>query len=496
MRYNKTVKVFYRTVFILILLILSAALISCSDNSFDNIKIKATNKYDIAPGEYTLDYTIDNIDEASEKYDLDLNVYVIDYNDENIEVSNNRTFNVKADNIYYVKIVISGIVGGKYKSITKDVIINAVKLNPKLILKQYILDIEYNWTTIELERGQSVSIDSLPDIPDSYPSNAGYQYTIISKQWIYFDKSGKEQVLTDEYLTNIQKSITVYAKFTYSMTARTFTLKFDTDSGSKIDDITATYGESIRSTIPIPTKNGYFFCGYYKDKAYNDIYLWSETINASYTLYAKWEKYNSSNIDNSFFNYTLKNKDNSDTDRPFPYYEISVKENVTFPKNTVIPNGYNNAPICIINDFAFGNHTEIETIYIPDNVFSLGSSAFANCSSLKEITFEHGSTVTVFSSLLFKNCSLLTKINVPDSVTKIADDCFSGCGSITEIAFGEDSLLTDIVTPSTAFSKTAITQLKLPYKMKGLITVAVKNKFGQTVSLDYYPDKEEDEVDN
>ena len=72
---------------------------------------------------------------------------------------------------------------------------------------------------------------------------------------------------------------------------------------------------------------------------------------------------------------------------------------------------------------------------IPDSVTSIGSSAFAYCSSLESITIPD--SVTSIGDSAFHGCSSLRSVTIPDSVTSIGDSAFGGCSSLTSITIPE-----------------------------------------------------------
>lgn len=63
---------------------------------------------------------------------------------------------------------------------------------------------------------------------------------------------------------------------------------FNTNGGSEISDVAATKGEAY--TPPTPTRSGYAFGGWYKDKALNTAFGTSAVVSSEITLYAKWNK--------------------------------------------------------------------------------------------------------------------------------------------------------------------------------------------------------------
>ena len=107
-------------------------------------------------------------------------------------------------------------------------------------------------------------------------------------------------------------------------------------------------------------------------------------------------------------------------------------------------------------------HSKIKKIIIPDNIISIGKSAFRNCSSLTSVTIPN--SVTSIEESAFNNCSSLTSVTIPDSVTSIGYGAFSYCSilasvtipnnvtSIEESAFNNCSSLTSVTIPDSVTS--------------------------------------------
>ena len=67
-----------------------------------------------------------------------------------------------------------------------------------------------------------------------------------------------------------------------------YTVKFDTNGGSELKNISVKNGQTI-GTITAPTKNGYVFTGWYSDKELTKPYEDETKVTASTTLYAGWK---------------------------------------------------------------------------------------------------------------------------------------------------------------------------------------------------------------
>ena len=89
--------------------------------------------------------------------------------------------------------------------------------------------------------------------------------------------------------------------------------------------------------------------------------------------------------------------------------------------------------INVIESWAFGHCRELEIIYIPNSVTSIGNSAFYKCSNLASVTISEG--VTNIDVWAFRSCTSLTSITIPNSVTNIKRKAFSNCARLNTISY-------------------------------------------------------------
>jgi hypothetical protein len=74
---------------------------------------------------------------------------------------------------------------------------------------------------------------------------------------------------------------------------------------------------------------------------------------------------------------------------------------------------------------------------IPNNVTTIGYSAFSGCDSLTSVTIGDG--VTTIGSDAFRSCKNLTSVTIGDSVTTIGATTFIYCNSLTQITVDDNN---------------------------------------------------------
>ncbi len=118
-------------------------------------------------------------------------------------------------------------------------------------------------------------------------------------------------------------------------------------------------------------------------------------------------------------------------------------KNCTFLESIILPDS-----IIDIFEYAFQNCARLKKILIPKTVFAIRGKAFDNCISLKSVVFEKGSSLsTLYTSDNygpFTNCTSLEEIRLPASLTGLGTRSFYNCTSLKKIVFEEGSSLTEI----------------------------------------------------
>lgn len=68
----------------------------------------------------------------------------------------------------------------------------------------------------------------------------------------------------------------------------TYTLTFDSQSGTEVASQTVVEGQMATEPSPAPTKDGYTFVGWYSDEELTQAFDFLTAITEDITLYAKW----------------------------------------------------------------------------------------------------------------------------------------------------------------------------------------------------------------
>lgn len=106
--------------------------------------------------------------------------------------------------------------------------------------------------------------------------------------------------------------------------------------------------------------------------------------------------------------------------------------NATISGDIEIPATYNGKPVVVIQNYGFKDCANLTSIAIPSSVKSIGINAFENCSSIAEIVIPEG--VTLVANNTFLGCVKLASMTLPATLENIGAKAFFGCASLTTIA--------------------------------------------------------------
>ena len=89
-----------------------------------------------------------------------------------------------------------------------------------------------------------------------------------------------------DFDTPVSDDLTLYATWD----VKQYTVAFETGEGSKVDSQTVDYGATVNKPAADPTREGYFFDGWYADEACSTEFDFTATVKGDVTVYAKWTR--------------------------------------------------------------------------------------------------------------------------------------------------------------------------------------------------------------
>lgn len=250
------------------------------------------------------------------------------------------------------------------------------------------------------------------------PEKTGYDFV----GWKYGDKT-----LTSQSELADNKNHVITAEWS----AQAYTVNFNCNGGVCPTASKTVYYDSAYGEMPTPTKEGYFFLGWYTKKKGGNVvkedYMYK--LASDVTLYACWAKCDS-NICGENLIWTLD--DNkliiSGTGDMFDFTAGNAPwSSVSNYINSIeIQSGVNG-----IGDYAFYNLTSVRSVELSQTLNTIGEGAFENCLMLESVTIPDG--VKTIKSSTFQNCISLTELSFPYSVSCIEDCAFDGCNNVSKI---------------------------------------------------------------
>ncbi len=110
------------------------------------------------------------------------------------------------------------------------------------------------------------------------------------------------------------------------------------------------------------------------------------------------------------------------------------------------------------NEQPFHSMSGLKKITIAGYETSLSGTMFQGCTALNEVVFAEGNQVATIGSSAFASCTSLPAITIPEAVTAIDVSTFNGCRALASVTLGNN--VTSIGT--TAFYNTALTSFDFP----------------------------------
>ena len=231
-----------------------------------------------------------------------------------------------------------------------------------------------------------------------------------------------------DFNKQVTSSFTLYAGWDSLIN----TVTFNANGGSLTDNDTQTvsWGNPIYEPRE-PTRNEYYFSGWYIDSNCSIPYDFNKQVTSTFTLYAGWR-----DID-EYFVYLI---DSLNGVGPHDVVLEGKIKDTTLPLlGDAIKNSYSKINLDIsnvtginyISNNVFKDCSRLISIILPKNVTSIGVSAFENCTGLTNIELPSG--LTVIGNGAFKGCTGLTNIDIPSGVTKLENETFFECTGLISI---------------------------------------------------------------
>ena len=183
-----------------------------------------------------------------------------------------------------------------------------------------------------------------------------------------------------------------------------YEVTFDSNGGSAVAGIDdAKEGHTITKPATDPTKEGYFFQGWYTVEG-NKWDFSKDVVTSDTTLYAHWAQ-----------------------------FEVTdgVLTGCTATGDVIIPEYFDGQYISGIDADLFKNKTGITSISLPNSIREIGDSAFEGCSDLESIVITNN--VRIIGDNAFKDCASLNYIYLGDGIREIGAHAFNGCAELRNV---------------------------------------------------------------
>jgi len=134
-------------------------------------------------------------------------------------------------------------------------------------------------------------------------------------------------------------------------------------------------------------------------------------------------------------------------------------------RSVEIPEGIRAIPPCF-----FEECTSLDSIVLPSSITNVGHTAFSQCSSLTSIVIPEG--VAVLEQGAFGACTSLKTIELPKSITRIEYSCFESCTALESIVVPEGI---EVIYSHTFRNCTSLSSVVLPESINSIFMYAFMN---------------------
>lgn len=144
------------------------------------------------------------------------------------------------------------------------------------------------------EYGRRIRVSYIIPEPDKpFPQNT----EIMSFDFRVLDAVGEVSVTQENYFVTTDDGLDVYDSDANDLAVNTeeyippeCSVVFDTLDGAEYEELTVEQGSAVQEPESVPVREGYVFAGWYTDSACTEPYDFTQTVEESLTLYAKWDE--------------------------------------------------------------------------------------------------------------------------------------------------------------------------------------------------------------
>lgn len=150
-------------------------------------------------------------------------------------------------------------------------------------------------------------------------------------------------------------------------------------------------------------------------------------------------------------------------------YEIT-KGISTLPDHLIIPAYHNRLTVNNITANVFNFEDCLISVFIPNTISSIMTSAFSYCTNLTTVTIEKDSSIVSYLyASIFESCYNLTSITIPPRATSIPNGTFKGCKSLTNITIPSS---VKSILDNAFYGCRSLTSITIPSSVKSILSNA------------------------
>lgn len=99
--------------------------------------------------------------------------------------------------------------------------------------------------------------------------------------------------------------------------------------------------------------------------------------------------------------------------------------------------------------------SDIQHVEVANGVTSIGQYAFYGCSNLESVSIANNATLTIINQRAFQNCTSLSSITIPENIISIGTSAFYNCG-LTSVTWNAKNYPGDFGSSSPIFANTRV----------------------------------------